>query len=115
MPKSTDDHLGHKLKQAMELKGVRNIDVANAFDVKPPTVSSDWIKHGRIGKQHYQRLVDYFGLPYEWWFGKAGTDQKISAVIRQMLTMTEEQKDAVVKATFPDKKSNHKPGKKNAG
>lgn len=63
-----DRHLGHKLQEAMELRGRKQKDVAAHFDVKPPTVSSDWIKFGRIHKRHIPRLVAYFELPYEWWF-----------------------------------------------
>lgn len=66
-------HLGTKLAEAIKDAGVNQADVARAFQVKPSTVSSDWLKFGRIGKRHYQRLVTYFGKPYEWWFGDAPT------------------------------------------
>lgn len=58
-----------KLAEAMRLKNVTQAEVARAFAVKPPTVSSDWLKHGRISKRHYQKLVEYFGLSFDWWFG----------------------------------------------
>ena len=43
--------------------------MARHFGVTAPTVSSDWRQHGRIDKKHYPKLVGYFELPYEWWFG----------------------------------------------
>lgn len=71
MPKSNENpHLGKKLLEAMTLKGVKQVEVANHFKVKPPTVSGDWIKFGRIGKKHFPELVNWFGLSYEWWFGE---------------------------------------------
>jgi transcriptional regulator with XRE-family HTH domain len=71
MPKQPTQHLGHKLKYAIEKKGVSQAEVARVFGVKAPTVSSDWIKFGRIGKKHYPMLVEYFERPYEWWFGQS--------------------------------------------
>jgi transcriptional regulator with XRE-family HTH domain len=61
--------LALKLAEAMRIKSVTQAEIARAFGVKPPTVSSDWLKHGRIAKRHYPVLVQFFDLPYEWWFG----------------------------------------------
>lgn len=98
MPKTNEElHLGHKLQEAIDSKGVSQADVARYFGVKPPTVSNDWLVHGRIGKKHYPKLVEYFGLPYEWWFGAAGADPKINAVMLQMLKMTEKEKSDLSK------------------
>lgn len=104
MPIKTEQHLGDKLRLAMDAKDVKQADVAREFGVKPPTVSSDWLKFGRIDKRHYPRLVAFFGLPYEWWFGDAGADKKISDVMLHMLKMTEAQKTKMVKEAFSDKK-----------
>jgi transcriptional regulator with XRE-family HTH domain len=74
MPKlHTADHLGAKLAKAIAEKGVTQKDVAAEFKVKPPTVSGDWIKHGRIGKRQIPHLVRYFERPYEWWFDDGAT------------------------------------------
>ena len=87
MPKSNENpHLGKKLLEAMARKNVKQVDVADHFKVKPPTVSGDWIKFGRIGKKHIPELVNYFGLPYEWWFGE---EEKIGSATN----LTEEQKN----------------------
>lgn len=51
--------LGKALVRAMELKGVKNADVAREFSIKPPSVV-DWRQHGRIGKRHLDHLVAYF-------------------------------------------------------
>ena len=75
MPNTLQRHLGHKLADAIKLKGVQQSEVATYFEVKRPTVSSDWLKHGRIAKKHYPKLVEFFELPYEWWFGAVKRDQ----------------------------------------
>ena len=54
------EKLAEALRNAMERKGVRNIDLANEFKVRPSTVSKDWRKLGRIGKHHIDHLVSYF-------------------------------------------------------
>ncbi len=102
MLKTTEQHLGDKLRLAMEAKKVTQAAVAREFGVKPPTVSVDWLKFGRIDKKHYPRLVSFFRLPYEWWFGDAGADKKISDVMLHMLSMTEDQKTRMVKEAFSD-------------
>lgn len=43
----------------MAAKGVKQADVARHFKIKPPSVS-DWLEHGRIGKNHIEKLVSYF-------------------------------------------------------
>jgi hypothetical protein len=66
--------LGRALKEAMDLKGVKQDAVAAAFGIKQPSVS-EWTKHGRIAKKHLPLLVSYFldvvgpehwGLPAAW-------------------------------------------------
>ena len=68
------DELGKALTAAMQRKKVGPTAVAEAFDVKPPSVK-DWQKFGRIHKKHIPRLVEYFrdvvgpehwGLPATW-------------------------------------------------
>jgi transcriptional regulator with XRE-family HTH domain len=76
MPKHKEaPHLGHKLAEAIKRKGVTQAAVADHFNVKPPTVSGDWLKRGTIDKKHYPKLVSYFGLPYEWWFGEVDASE----------------------------------------
>lgn len=86
MPKDDSPHLGHKLAQAMAIKGVKQVDVLRAFNVTAPTASSDWLKFGRIGKQHYPKLVEYFSLPYEWWFGTPDTDPALNALLAEIIS-----------------------------
>jgi hypothetical protein len=54
---------GHELVEALEraiaLKGVKTADVARHFGIKGPSLY-DWLKHGRIGKQHLSALISYF-------------------------------------------------------
>lgn len=70
----TGAELGGALKVAIQKKGVTQKDVATAFGITQPSVS-EWIKFGRIGKQHIPLLVGYFadvvgpehwGLPRTW-------------------------------------------------
>ena len=92
MPKPRqDDHLGHKLREAISLKTppVTQAAVAKHFGVKAPSVNGDWLKHGRIHKRHYPELVRYFGLPYEWWFGSATGDPRVEAIISMLGTMND--------------------------
>lgn len=53
------EKLGQALAEAIQKKGVKKADVARAFGIKQPSIS-DWIKSGRIGKQHIDKLVEYF-------------------------------------------------------
>lgn len=53
------EKLGQALSEAIIKKGVRKADVARAFGIKQPSLS-DWIKSGRIGKQHIDKLIEYF-------------------------------------------------------
>jgi hypothetical protein len=98
MPKSHENpHLGKKLLEAMSLKNVKQVEVADHFKVKPPTVSGDWIKFGRIGKKHFPELVSYFGLPYAWWFGeeeKAGSAAHLTAEQQKILQLFEKMTQA---------------------
>lgn len=83
MPKQVGDaRLGEKLREAIRMRGVSQADVARAFGVRPSTVSSDWLKFGRIAKRHFPRLVEYFELPYEWWFGQAHAQSTLFAYRR---------------------------------
>lgn len=70
----TGPELGAALKEAMRLKGVRQAAVAAHFKIAQPSVS-EWIRYGRIGKQHIPTLVSFFadvvgpehwGLPVQW-------------------------------------------------
>jgi hypothetical protein len=76
----TGEKLGAALKEAIQLKAelhkkpVRQVDVGKAFGVKQSSVA-EWIKYGRISKEHIPRLVEWFsdvvgpehwGLPPSW-------------------------------------------------
>lgn len=73
----TGVQLGQALKTAMGLKKATQADVAKEFGITQPSVS-EWLKFGRIGKQHITKLVAYFsdvvgpehwGLPATWTAG----------------------------------------------
>lgn len=53
------EKLGQALAEAIEKKGVKKAEVARFFGIKQPSLS-DWIKSGRIGKQHIDKLIEYF-------------------------------------------------------
>ncbi|MDO5288519.1 MAG: S24 family peptidase [Pseudomonadota bacterium] len=55
----TGTELGEALRKAIELKGVKKVDVANHFGVKPPSVQ-DWLKRGVIAKDKLPELWAYF-------------------------------------------------------
>lgn len=96
--------MGIALAEAMGIKAkaegheISQADIARRFKVTPPTVSQDWLKKGRIAKKHYPTLIEYFGLPYEWWFGPAATDARIGRTLGLMLQMSPKGRDETVKA-----------------
>ena len=55
----TGEKLGEAIKKAMKLKDVTQLEVAEKFGVKQPSVAG-WVKNGRIGKQHLDDLIEYF-------------------------------------------------------
>lgn len=55
----TGQELGKAIEIAIQKKNVKKADVARAFNVKPQSVN-DWVKHGRVAKQHLMNLVEYF-------------------------------------------------------
>ncbi|GHH53056.1 hypothetical protein [[Pseudomonas] boreopolis] len=55
----TGKALGDAVEKAIRLKGVPKTAVAAHFGIKGPSIY-DWIKHGRVGKQHLTALVEYF-------------------------------------------------------
>lgn len=59
-------HMGDKLKQEAERLGLTPAQVAEIFDVKPPSVY-DWYENGRIAKKHYPKLVQWSSKPITWW------------------------------------------------
>lgn len=60
------NHIGERLQQEAEERGLKPADVAKIFGVKPPSVY-DWYEHGRIHQKHYAKLVEWSGNPIEWW------------------------------------------------
>jgi len=63
---SQKKHIGEKLQQEAEEKGLKPPQVAELFGVKTPSVY-DWYTHGRVHKKHYPKLVEWSGKPIEWW------------------------------------------------
>jgi hypothetical protein len=70
----TGPQLGAAIREAMAAKKVTQAAVAKAFNVTQPSVS-EWLRFGRIGKQHIPLLVSWFsdvvgpehwGLPKSW-------------------------------------------------
>lgn len=59
-------HMGEKLKDEAERRGLKPVDVAAVFDVAPPSVY-DWYQHGRIHKKHYPKLETWSGKSIHWW------------------------------------------------
>lgn len=55
----TGQELGKAIEEAIRKKNVKKADVARAFNVRPQSVN-DWVKHGRVAKQHLMNLVEYF-------------------------------------------------------
>lgn len=55
----TGQELGRAIGEAILRKGVSKTAVAKHFGIKGPSIY-DWIKHGRVGKQHLNELVRYF-------------------------------------------------------
>lgn len=49
--------LGVAIKEALNLKGLKNADLAREFEVKPPSVNG-WIKTGRIEKGKLWRIIE---------------------------------------------------------
>lgn len=62
----TASHMGEKLQQEAENKGLKPAQIAAIFDVKPPSVY-DWYAFGRIHKKHYPKLVEWSGKSIGWW------------------------------------------------
>lgn len=60
------NHMGVKLEQEAKRLGLKPVQVAAVFNVKPPSVY-DWYARGRIHKKHYPRLVEWSGKPLSWW------------------------------------------------
>lgn len=63
---SQKNHIGEKLRQEAEKRGLKPAQVAEIFGVRPPSVY-DWYEHGRIHQRHYPTLVEWSGLSIEWW------------------------------------------------
>lgn len=53
------EKLAKAVAEAIQMKGVRKSDVARHFGIKPPSVSG-WVSHGRISKEHIDKLIEYF-------------------------------------------------------
>lgn len=53
------EKLGEAIKTALKKKGAKQADLARFFGVKPQSVSG-WLKHGRVAKEHLDKLISYF-------------------------------------------------------
>lgn len=60
-------HLGTKIQHEMERLGMLKRDLAEHFQMKPPSVT-EMLQTGRLAKEKYQRLVDLNGRSLDWWF-----------------------------------------------
>lgn len=74
MPKAqrireTTNPLGKKINEVMAEKRMSGdyAALAQVFGVATPS-TYDWISHGRLGKERYQRLVEWSGKSLDWWF-----------------------------------------------
>lgn len=68
-PRQTTDPLGQKLLQVLREQGHAddlNYLAAQLGVTVQPTY--DYIRHGRLAKERYARLVEWSGRPLDWWF-----------------------------------------------
>lgn len=67
--RETSNPLGRKINQVMEEKQMAGdyAALAKIFEVQTPS-TYDWVTHGRLGKDRYQRLVEWSGRSLDWWF-----------------------------------------------
>lgn len=67
--RDTSNPLGLKINQVMEEKHMAGdyAALAKIFEVATPS-TYDWITHGRIAKERYQKLVEWSGRSLDWWF-----------------------------------------------
>lgn len=68
-PRTTSDPLGQKLLQVLREQGHPD-DLNHLAAQLGVTVQStyDYIRHGRLAKERYARLVEWSGRPLDWWF-----------------------------------------------
>lgn len=67
--RETSNPLGLKINQVMEEKHMAGdyAALAKIFDVAT-TSTYDWVTHGRLAKERYQKLVEWSGKSLDWWF-----------------------------------------------
>ena len=53
------EKLGAAIKEAIAKKGIRQADLADELEVRPPAISG-WIKTGKISRENMQKLITYF-------------------------------------------------------
>lgn len=53
-----NEELGKAIRSALDKKGVKYVDVAKLFDIKPPSVQN-WMRTGRISKDNFEKLQEY--------------------------------------------------------
>lgn len=85
----TGKELGEALRRAIALKGVKQVEVAEHFGVKPPSVQ-DWLKRGVIGKDKLPELWAYFSDvvgPEHWGLEAFPTQELKSAPNARLLDM----------------------------
>ena len=51
--------LGRAIEAARIKKGVSKADMARTFKVRPPSISG-WIDNGRISKENFNLVMEYF-------------------------------------------------------
>ena len=64
--RETSNPLGRKINQVMEEKQMAGdyAALAKIFEVQTPS-TYDWVTHGRLGKDRYQRLLGAYKSSYE--------------------------------------------------
>ena len=65
MKNDSGEHIGHRIKRAMDAANMGPKAVADHFGIKPPSVS-DWIKFGRIDKSRVRGLVENHRVYLPW-------------------------------------------------
>ena len=53
------EKLGEAIRVAIRMKGVTQKEVADFFNIKQQSISA-WLKNGRVGKEHLEKMIEYF-------------------------------------------------------
>jgi hypothetical protein len=83
----TGKALGHAIREAVKLKKVKLVDLADHFGVKPPSVQG-WLNSGAIGKEKLPALWLYFSdvVGPEHWGLASFPEGRVPGLVYQELT-----------------------------